>query len=759
MARKKGLAKVIAANAKTMLFLFLSAMIISTLSTLMGVSPIGQIGPTVPSIPSSSSESTIGPITMTTVGGFSTSSFSTFPTSTSTTTMSFTGISPSVVFLPAGVNSVAYGSSATIQALCVQGDNCALDYPSPGTHVCTGQAGSGVTTCNYATPSDLALGDYIFYANDLTNGNIISAVFSVISVYAAVTPGSQSVVSGPSNTFTAGMICVGPNSSCYTGDMMLSSSGCPTGATFTPSSVTSTCPSDLSQLSGYCELNNFAGSSGNLGSFGSCGLGPECYTMSATGTAYTTSSSGTNLDVCGYFQAQGSSTWTDASQGTLTISTPTSSSPPPVYVGVIPGGTPTLQGWGSSATVDSGSAASFLVACHGSAYGTSLTSPSSSQCNWGTILIEPQGTSCPSGSGLAITGGGQGNGLWQPYCGSTDLFAISSVGCVLNPTSSWTSWSTSLYPSGASEGIYYSQDVVASQTTTVNVCGYACYGVCDINTGQQAWAPATTQAALTIIATGGNPESLDISYNPATQNLNPSTDQNQVTFTAQCNDPTDCGTYTEIDDIGPGGTCQAIPYYGEASSGTSCASTYTNPGIPTPTGISCEVGSSSSVYESVTLPVTTSTSGGTDTICSYSLVGATGPTGVTCNNNPSVGPTGCWAMQSAQLTLNPGSGSTGGTSGSGSITPALQAICSVYYIVNTIVFLLALTLMILGGALYAGAQILPGQSRGVVQGYAMGLVFGGVAGAIIAMVAPYVLSIAYNSPANIISMVCSGAAV
>ncbi len=63
--------------------------------------------------------------------------------------------------------------------------------------------------------------------------------------------------------------------------------------------------------------------------------------------------------------------------------------------------------------------------------------------------------------------------------------------------------------------------------------------------------------------------------------------------------------------------------------------------------------------------------------------------------------------------------------------------------------------MILGGALYAGAQILPGQSRGMVQGYAMGLVLGGVSGAIIAMLAPFVLSIAYNAPLSTIVGVCS----
>lgn len=84
-----------------------------------------------------------------------------------------------------------------------------------------------------------------------------------------------------------------------------------------------------------------------------------------------------------------------------------------------------------------------------------------------------------------------------------------------------------------------------------------------------------------------------------------------------------------------------------------------------------------------------------------------------------------------------------------------QAICSVYFAVNTIVFILALTLMILGGALYGGSQILPGQSRGVIQGYAMGLIFGGVAGAIIAMVAPWLLSIVSQTTVSTILQACA----
>ena len=70
----------------------------------------------------------------------------------------------------------------------------------------------------------------------------------------------------------------------------------------------------------------------------------------------------------------------------------------------------------------------------------------------------------------------------------------------------------------------------------------------------------------------------------------------------------------------------------------------------------------------------------------------------------------------------------------------LGAICTIYVILNTAVFVLALALMIIGGAVYAGAGVLPGQTRGVVQGYAMGLIIGAIVGAIIVLVAPYILN-------------------
>ncbi|MGC9190937.1 MAG: hypothetical protein ACP5FR_03445 [Candidatus Micrarchaeia archaeon] len=86
---------------------------------------------------------------------------------------------------------------------------------------------------------------------------------------------------------------------------------------------------------------------------------------------------------------------------------------------------------------------------------------------------------------------------------------------------------------------------------------------------------------------------------------------------------------------------------------------------------------------------------------------------------------------------------------------AQNAICSVYNTVEGVVFILGLTLMILGGALYGGSHIMPGQTRGTIQGYAMGMVLGGVIGVIIAVLAPYLITLITGNNVNQITAACS----
>ncbi len=81
------------------------------------------------------------------------------------------------------------------------------------------------------------------------------------------------------------------------------------------------------------------------------------------------------------------------------------------------------------------------------------------------------------------------------------------------------------------------------------------------------------------------------------------------------------------------------------------------------------------------------------------------------------------------------------------ITNAECAVYSIYSTVQTIIFVLGIMLMILGATLYAGSQLMPGQSRGQIQGYGMGMVMGGIAGVIIAILSPWILGVASGGSA------------
>ncbi len=83
----------------------------------------------------------------------------------------------------------------------------------------------------------------------------------------------------------------------------------------------------------------------------------------------------------------------------------------------------------------------------------------------------------------------------------------------------------------------------------------------------------------------------------------------------------------------------------------------------------------------------------------------------------------------------------GGAGGGTTLNGIIGTVCGIYYAVSTTIFILGLMLMILGGAVYAGSHLLPGQSRGPLQGYGMGMVMGGLIGVVIAVLAPFILSV------------------
>lgn len=91
----------------------------------------------------------------------------------------------------------------------------------------------------------------------------------------------------------------------------------------------------------------------------------------------------------------------------------------------------------------------------------------------------------------------------------------------------------------------------------------------------------------------------------------------------------------------------------------------------------------------------------------------------------------------------------------GAQSAANSIICNtvnLYMAIQTAIFIIGIMLMILGGALYAASHIMPGQSKGTMQGYGMGMILGGVIGVIIAVLAPYIFTlVTSNTVANALS--------
>lgn len=88
------------------------------------------------------------------------------------------------------------------------------------------------------------------------------------------------------------------------------------------------------------------------------------------------------------------------------------------------------------------------------------------------------------------------------------------------------------------------------------------------------------------------------------------------------------------------------------------------------------------------------------------------------------------------------------TSTSSGANSVICSIVNVYNTVITAIFVIGIMLMILGGALYAGSHLMPGSTKGTMQGYGMGMVLGGVIGIIIAVLAPFILNVITGNTAS-----------
>ncbi len=93
-------------------------------------------------------------------------------------------------------------------------------------------------------------------------------------------------------------------------------------------------------------------------------------------------------------------------------------------------------------------------------------------------------------------------------------------------------------------------------------------------------------------------------------------------------------------------------------------------------------------------------------------------------------------------------------SGSSATSSILSQICAIYTTVHSVIFILGLALIIVGAALYAGGNVMPGNTKGAAQGYGLGMIMGGIVGVIIALAAPYILSVITGTSASSITSVC-----
>ncbi len=107
-----------------------------------------------------------------------------------------------------------------------------------------------------------------------------------------------------------------------------------------------------------------------------------------------------------------------------------------------------------------------------------------------------------------------------------------------------------------------------------------------------------------------------------------------------------------------------------------------------------------------------------------------------------------------------GSGASAPGSGSGASAPGSaqmsSVLCAFYSTIMNVIFILAVLLMVLGGALYAGSTIMPAQLKGQLQGYAYGMLMGGVVGLIIVLAGPYILKMIVGTSSTVSTTGCTG---
>lgn len=100
---------------------------------------------------------------------------------------------------------------------------------------------------------------------------------------------------------------------------------------------------------------------------------------------------------------------------------------------------------------------------------------------------------------------------------------------------------------------------------------------------------------------------------------------------------------------------------------------------------------------------------------------------------------------------------TGTNTGSTSVVDTLTSqLCGIVNGVRTVIGVIALVMFLVGGTLYAVGHFMPaaGQIKASMQGWAMGMILGGVIGVILVILAPFIISTILNFGSGLSALAC-----
>ena len=112
----------------------------------------------------------------------------------------------------------------------------------------------------------------------------------------------------------------------------------------------------------------------------------------------------------------------------------------------------------------------------------------------------------------------------------------------------------------------------------------------------------------------------------------------------------------------------------------------------------------------------------------------------------------------AQVSGSTTGGTSGGTTGTGTdvVGTLTSQLCGIVNGVRTVIGVIALVMFLVGGVLYAVGHFMPaaGQVKASMQGWAMGMILGGVIGVILVILAPFIISTILSFGSGLTALQC-----